>query len=170
MYSGGTSYQQLCSFTSPFYPYDYELTERSRYEDTNGFVIIDIGHEIERGGLLCRYLDVECCSESFTCPLDRVPPKRVRDLEAEDAERERREKTLIEMGKWQVKTFILNHRTDSGSDQEALFALYDREKFYDGAWIRAMGPESNVIRITASTNDMVIWDRVIREFDQPHAK
>ena len=48
--------------------------------------------------------------------------------------------------------------------------MYDREKFQDGFWTRAMGPEPNIIRITASTNDMVIWERVIREFDQPQKK
>jgi hypothetical protein len=82
--------------------------------------------------------------------------------------RERHEKALIEMGFFQVKTFTLSNRTDSVSDQETLFALYDQEKFHDGLWTRSMGPESNVLRITASTNDMVIWDRVIREFDKPH--
>jgi hypothetical protein len=170
IFSGGTSYRELCSFDIPFPPYHYKLTERSRYEDTNGLVIIDVGHEKERGGVLCRYLDIECGPESFTVWLDREPPKRARELAAESAERERREKAWLETGFFQVKTFILNNRTDSGSDQGVLFALHSQEKFKDGFWTLAMGPESNIFRITASTNDMVIWDRVIREFDKPQRK
>jgi len=33
-----------------------------------------------------------------------------------------------------------------------------------------MGPESNVFRITASTNDMVLRDRIMKEFDKPRKK
>ena len=84
--------------------------------------------------------------------------------------RERHEKALMDMGFFQMKTFTLTNRTDSASDQEALFALYDRETFPDGCWTRAHGPEPNVLRITASTNDMVIWERVIGEWDKPHTK
>jgi len=76
----------------------------------------------------------------------------------------------MDMGFFQMKTFTLTNRTDSASDQEALFALYDRETFPDGCWTRAHGPEPNVLRITASTNDMVIWERVIGEWDKPHTK
>jgi hypothetical protein len=170
IFSGGTAYADFCSFDIPFAPYHYRLTERSQYEDTNGLVIIDVGHEKERGGVPCRYLDVECGAETFTVWLDREPPLRARERAAEDAESERRLKENIASGYFRVKTFVLSNRTDSASDQDALFTLYDREKFQDGGWIRAMGPESNVIRITASTNDMVIWDRVIKEFDQPHPK
>ncbi len=75
-YSGGTSYRQLCSFELPFPPYHYKFTQRSRYEDADGLVIIDVGHEKERGGVLRRYLDVECGTESFTLPLDRPQPLR----------------------------------------------------------------------------------------------
>jgi len=170
IFSGGTSYQELCSFDIPFPPFHYKLTERSRYEDADGLVIINVGHEKELGGVLCRYLDVECGSESFTVWLDREPPKRARERAAEDAERERQLKVWLDTGFFQVKTFILSNRTDSGSDQDALFALHSREKFHDGYWTLAMGPVSNIFRITASTNDMVIWDRVIREFDKPHTK
>ena len=84
--------------------------------------------------------------------------------------RERHEKALIDMGFFQVKAFALSNRTHSASDQDALFALYNRETFPDGFSTRAHGPEPNVLRITASTNDMVIWERVIREWDKPHTK
>jgi hypothetical protein len=73
VYAGGTSYLELCSFPFPFH---YKLTERSRYENTNGFIIIALGQEKERGGGLRRYLDVECGSASFSVPLDSVPPKQ----------------------------------------------------------------------------------------------
>lgn len=169
-FAGGTSYQQLCSFDIPFPPYHYKLTERRRYEDTDGLVIMDPGHEKERGGVLCRYLDVECGSESFTVWLDREPPKRARELAAESAEEERRLKAHLESGYFQVKTFVMSNRADSSSDQEDLFLLEKREKFHDDGSIRAMGPESNVIRITASTNDMVVWEEIIEEFDKPHTK
>jgi len=170
IFAGGTSYQELCSFDIPFPPYHYKITERGRYEDTNGLVIIDVGHERERGGFFCRYLDVECGSDSFTCWLDREPPKAARQRAAEDAERERRLKSNLDSGYFQMKTFVLSNRTDSSSDQDVLFSLEEREKFHDRSWIRAMGPESNVIRLTASTNDMPIWDRIIKEFDKPHPK
>jgi hypothetical protein len=161
IYAGGTSYQELCSFDLPFPPYHYKVTQRSRYEDADGLVIVDVGHEKERGGVLCRYLDVECGTGSFTVPLDRVPPKRARLLIAESAARDRRQRAWIDSGYFRVKAFTLTNRTDSLADLEALFELEQRETFHDGHWTRAMGPESNVVRITASTNDMVIWDRII---------
>ena len=167
IFSGGTSYQQLCSIDLPFPPYHCKVTQRSRYEDTDGLVIIGVGHEKERGGIPCRYLDVECGSESFTVWLDRAPPKRARELAAQSAERERRLKALLDSGYFQVKTFILSNRTLSASDHEALYQLEKREKFHDGGGGRATGPEPNVIRITASTSDLVIWDRIIKEFDKP---
>jgi hypothetical protein len=170
IYLAGTSYQELCAFDIPFPPYHYKVTQRSRYEDADGLVIIDLGHEKDRGGVLCRYLDVECGTESFTVPLDRPQPLRARLLAAESAERERREKAWLASGYFQIKTFTLSNRTDSLADQEDLFQLEKRESFHDGYWTRAMGPESNVIRITASTNDMVIWDRLVREFDKPRKK
>lgn len=169
-YSGGTSYQQVFSFDIPFPPYHYEITQRSRFEDTDGLVIIDVGHEKQRGGVPCRYWDVESGTESFTVPLDRPQPLRARLLAAESAERERREKAWLAAGFFQKKTFIITNRTDSLEDQEVIFQLEQREKFIDGHWTRAMGPESNVFRITASTNDMVIWDRIMKEFDKPRKK
>lgn len=170
IYAGGTSYQTLCAFDIPFPPYHYKITQRSRYEDADGLVIIAVGHEKERGGVLCRYWDVECGTESFTIPLDRPPPLRARLLAAESAERERREKAWLASGFFQKKTFTLTNRTGSLEDQEVLFELKQREKFRDGHWTQAMGPESNVFRITASTNDMVIWDRIMKEFDRPQKK
>jgi hypothetical protein len=170
IYAGGTSYREVCSFEIPFPPYHYKVTQRSRYEDADGLVIIDVGHEKERGGVLCRYLDVECGTESFTVPLDGPQPLRARLLAAESVERERREKAWLATGFFQKKTFILTNRTDSLEDQEVLFELEHREEFKDGYWTRGMGPESNVFRITASTNDMVIWDRMMKEFDKPRKK
>jgi hypothetical protein len=167
-YSGGTSYQTLCSFDIPVPPYHYKITERGRYEDKNGFTIINSGHETELGGVLCRYLDVECGSESFTVWLDREPTKAVRERMAEDAERESQLKANLDSGFFLVKTFVLSNRTDSLSDQDVLFSLEQHERFRDRGGIRAMGPESNVIRITASTNDMPTWENIIREFDRPH--
>ncbi|MCO5051804.1 MAG: hypothetical protein M9920_05830 [Verrucomicrobiae bacterium] len=80
IYAGGTSYREICSMMLPFPPYHYKLTERSRYEDARGLVIIDVGREKKRGGVLHRYLDVEIGSESFTVPLDLPPPKHARML------------------------------------------------------------------------------------------
>jgi hypothetical protein len=166
--AGGTSYQELCSFDIPFPPYHYKITQRSRYEDADGLIIIDVGNETQRGGVLCRYWDVEWGTESFTIWLDREQPLRARLLVAESAERERREKAWLASGFLQTKTFVLSNRTDSLEDQGVLFELKQREKFKDGGYGKqAMGPESNVFRITASTNDMVIWDRIMKEFDKP---
>ncbi len=170
IYAGGTSYQEVCSFEIPFPPYYYKVTERNRYEDADGLVIIDVGHEKERRGVLCRYWDVEFGTESFTVPLDRPQPLRARWLAAESVERERREKAWLATGFFQKKTFILTNRTDSLEDQDVLFELEQREKFKDGHWTRGMGPESNLFRITASANDMVIWDRIMKEFDKPRKK
>jgi hypothetical protein len=74
-YAGGTSYRQICSFTFPFFPYRYALTERNWYADANGLTIIDVGHEKERGGILHIALDVECGSESFTIPFEPLPSR-----------------------------------------------------------------------------------------------
>jgi hypothetical protein len=84
--------------------------------------------------------------------------------------REHHEKALLEMGFFQLKTFTFINRTDWDSEQVALNALLSKETFPDGCWTQAHGPEPNVLRITASTNDMVIWERVIREWDRPHTK
>ena len=170
IYAGGTSCSEVCSFDIPFPPYHYRIAQRSRYEDADGLVIIDVGRERERGGVLCRYWDVECGPESFTVPLDRPQPLRARLLAAESADRERREKAWLASGFFQIKTFVLSNRTDSLEDQGALFELEQRGRFKDGHWTRAMGPESNVFRITASTNDMVLWDRIMKEFDKPRKK
>src|SRR5512136_2603175 len=98
IYAGGTSYQELGAFDIPFAPYHYKITQRSRYEDADGLVIIDAGHEKERGGVLCRYWDVEWGTESFTIPLDREQPLRAKLLAAESAERERRAKAWLASG------------------------------------------------------------------------
>ena len=166
VYAGGTSYQDLCAFDFQLPPFHYKLTLRSRYETSDGLVIID-RHEKERGGVLCRYLDVEAWTEKFTIPLDRPQPLRARQLAAEMAKRERQKKAWLASGRVQTKTFILSNRTDSLADQGDLFELEQRATFHDRYRMRAMAPEPNVIRITASTNDMPIWDRIIQEFDKP---
>ena len=66
IYAGGTSYQTLCAFDIPFPPYHYKITQRSRYEDADGLVIIDTGHEKERGGVLCRYSVATCKHQGLT--------------------------------------------------------------------------------------------------------
>jgi len=167
IYSGGTCYYNLVSLDFPFPPYHYKATERSRYEDTNGLVIINTGHELELGGIQCRYIDIECGSNAFTVALDREPPRRARELEAWWAEQARHQKELLESGKYQVKTYVMKYRIPPADYQELLTALSDRETFTDGECGRATGPEPNLLRITASTNDLVIWDRVVQEFDQP---
>ncbi len=167
IYAGGTSYHDLCSFDLPFPAYHLKITQRSRYEDAEGGVVMDVKHDKDPEMVLCRYWDVECGLASFTVALDRPPPLRARLLAAESAERERREKEWLAIGFFQKKTFTLTNRTDSLEDQEVLFQLEQREKFKDGYWTRATGPESNVFRITASTNDMVIWDRIMNKFDKP---
>jgi hypothetical protein len=110
---------------------------------------------------------VECGTQSFTIPLDRPQPLKARLRAAESAERERQEKAWLASGLFLKKAFILTNRTDSLEDQELLFQLEQRAMFKDDHWTRGMGPESNVFRITASTNDMVIWDRIMKEFDKP---
>jgi hypothetical protein len=70
VYSGGTSYADLCSLAFPFPPYQYQISERSWYEDANGLTIIDLGHERARGGMLQRVIEVKCGSNSFSMRLD----------------------------------------------------------------------------------------------------
>jgi hypothetical protein len=70
IYSAGTSHRQHCSVLLPFPPYHFKMTERIRYEDPNGLVIMGIGREKAREGVLHRYLDVEIGSESFTILLE----------------------------------------------------------------------------------------------------
>ena len=74
IHSGGVTYYQLCSFTSPFPPYYYELTERCWFTDTNGLVIIGIGGEKARGVVVHWALDIKCGTVSFSVPLQAVPP------------------------------------------------------------------------------------------------
>ena len=56
----------------------YKITERSWREDSNGYTIMDIRHKEAEGDVLGRNLEIECGSNSFTVPLDSVPPKKVR--------------------------------------------------------------------------------------------
>src|ERR1041384_55973 len=172
IYSGGTSYSTLCCFDIPIPPYHFKLTERSRYENADGLVIINVGHERELGGVLCRYLDVEYGSLTFTVWLDRAPPRRARELAGGGGQRKRRLKAWLDSGCYQIKTFTLSNRTHSLEDQGDLFRLVELERhnFHDVQGGRGWGPEPGVIRITASTNDMPIWDRIMREFDKPRGK
>lgn len=74
IYSAGTTYYGVCSFDFPFPPYHYELKERDWYEDANGCVM-DIMHRNSRDAALHRSLDVKCGSESFSVPLEPMPPR-----------------------------------------------------------------------------------------------
>jgi hypothetical protein len=73
VYSAGTAYWEYCSFEFPFPPSHFKLSGRGWCQDTNGFVIIDTGHEKERGGILHRVLDVDFAKESFTLSLAPDP-------------------------------------------------------------------------------------------------
>jgi hypothetical protein len=75
IYSAGTSYRDICCIDFPFFPYHYKITERQRYEDANGRIIIDVGRGKARGGILHRYLDFEIGSERFTVLIEPLPPK-----------------------------------------------------------------------------------------------
>jgi hypothetical protein len=79
------------------------------------------------------------------------------------------EKALLDMGVFEDRDFTLSYRTSASADQDALLALYKRESFQDDCWTWRWlsGPGTNVLRITTSTNDMVIWEGVIREWDKP---
>ena len=79
IYSAGNSWADLCSLTLPFPPYQYRLTERSWCEDANGLTIMDIKHEKVRGNVLRRLLEVQCGTNSFSIPLDSVPPKKAKN-------------------------------------------------------------------------------------------
>jgi hypothetical protein len=46
-------------------PYDLCLSVYSHYEDSHGFTIIDVGHEVERGGTYRRYGDLHFGAYSF---------------------------------------------------------------------------------------------------------
>jgi hypothetical protein len=79
IYSGGTSYRELCSLSLPFPPNHYKLTERSWREDSNGLTIMDIQHRNAPGDVLRRTLEVEYGSETFIVPLDTVSQKKLKD-------------------------------------------------------------------------------------------
>jgi hypothetical protein len=70
VYSSGTTDYGVCSTVLPFAPYRYELTEISWREDTNGFLIMDIGRKPESGDISRRCLEVQSGSESFFMPMD----------------------------------------------------------------------------------------------------
>jgi hypothetical protein len=73
IYAGGTSYRDLCSFNFPFSQYHFQITERSWYEDTNGFTIMGTGGPKEEGDVLHRMVDFEIGPKLFT--VSRTPVK-----------------------------------------------------------------------------------------------
>jgi len=70
IYASGTTYWNYGSFDFPSPPYHLILSGRDWYQDAHGFVIINAGHEMEKGGILHRVLEVGCGSESFTIPFE----------------------------------------------------------------------------------------------------
>lgn len=169
IYCSGGYYMGQSLFDIPVAPYHFMVEERGQYEDADGLVIIDCGHEKEDGGVFCRYIDVEIGPVSYSIWLDREPPAPVRKREAEEAEYERRLQTNLDSGYFQEKTFVLSNRAP---DEAALSLLFDRDrgKIPDDGGIMGTVQGSNIVEITASTNNMVIWDRVFKEFDQPPTK
>jgi len=81
IYSGGTSYAQVCSTTLPFPPFEYNLTEISWREDNNGLTIIDMEHKAAPGDSTRLYLEGECGLEKFYLQLDSGPPTRFKSSE-----------------------------------------------------------------------------------------
>jgi hypothetical protein len=79
IYSGGTSYREICSLSLPFPPNHYKLTERSWREDSNGLTVMDIQHKNAPGDVLRRSLEVESGSETFVVPLDTVSKRKIKD-------------------------------------------------------------------------------------------
>lgn len=76
IYSGGTSYTELCSSALPFSTNKYKLTLVSWVEDANGFTVMDINHKRVATDVPRRFLEVECSSECFWFDLDFAPSKR----------------------------------------------------------------------------------------------
>jgi hypothetical protein len=81
LYSMGTTYYSVCSTALPFAPYQYDLTQISLSEDTNGFTVNPIDRKAEPGDTPRRCLRVESGSESFILPMDSGP---LREYESKD--------------------------------------------------------------------------------------
>lgn len=73
IYSAGTSYRDVCSFNFPFSQYHCQISERSWYEDTNGFTIMGTGGPKEEGDVLRRMVDFQIGPKLFT--ISRTPVK-----------------------------------------------------------------------------------------------
>ena len=67
VYAGGVVYEKQWLIGSP--PSQWGLSQYSRWEDPNGLVIINAGHEKERGGIQHRYTKVHLGAASFSVRL-----------------------------------------------------------------------------------------------------
>ena len=67
VYAGGVVYEKQWLIGSP--PSQWGLSQHSRWEDPNGLVIINAGHEKERGGIQRRYTKVHLGAASFSVRL-----------------------------------------------------------------------------------------------------
>ena len=76
IYSGGTSYTELCSYALPTTTNKFKLTVVSWLEDANGFTVIDIDHKRTATDVPRRFLEVQCSAECFWFDLDFSPSKR----------------------------------------------------------------------------------------------
>lgn len=76
VYSGGTSYTELCSYALPFSTNKCKLTVVSWLEDANGFTVMDINHKRTATDVPRRFLEVECSAECFWFDLDFAPSIR----------------------------------------------------------------------------------------------
>lgn len=110
----------------------------------------------------------------ISIPLGKASKENPIDKQNEEAKarEDRYERWLqpkLASGYFQEKTFVLSNRAP---DEAALSLLFDRDRGNVPDEGGGMGTiaASNIVQITASTNDMVIWDRVVKEFDQPATK
>jgi hypothetical protein len=110
----------------------------------------------------------------ISIPLDKASKENPIDMQNEEAKarEDRYERWLqpkLASGYFQEKTFVLSNRAP---DEAALSLLFDRHRGNVPDEGGGMGTieGSNIVQITASTNDMVIWGKVVREFDQPAKK
>jgi len=76
VYSGGTSYTELCSYAFPFSTNKFRLTVVSWLEDAKGYTVMDINHKRTATDVPRRFLEVECHAECFWFDLHFAPSKR----------------------------------------------------------------------------------------------
>lgn len=76
IYSGGTTYYDLCTISLPVPPNEFKLTEINWHEDTNGSTVMDIQRMGAPGNVLRRLLEIESGTNRFIVPLDSFVPGR----------------------------------------------------------------------------------------------